>query len=88
MKYDAIIIGGGLSGLTAGSLLAKRRPAVIDKGIIPEVPVVYSNVAIQLLTKAQQCCTDSVKKVLTPIGLCLIASKNPLTSFGMIFCTA
>ena len=24
MEYDAIIIGGGLSGLTAGSLLAKR----------------------------------------------------------------
>lgn len=37
MEYDAIIIGGGLSGLTAGSLLAKRglKIAVIDKGYNP-----------------------------------------------------
>lgn len=37
MNYDAIIIGGGLSGLTAGSLLAKRnlKVAVIDKGYQP-----------------------------------------------------
>ena len=25
MEYDAIIIGGGISGLTAASLLAKRK---------------------------------------------------------------
>lgn len=33
MNYDAIIVGGGLSGLTAASLLAKRnlKVAVIDK---------------------------------------------------------
>jgi prolycopene isomerase len=37
MKYDVIIIGAGLSGLTAGSLLAKRglKIAVIDKSYNP-----------------------------------------------------
>lgn len=37
MNYDAIIIGGGLSGLTAASLLAKRqlKVAVIDKSYQP-----------------------------------------------------
>ncbi|MHC1720145.1 MAG: phytoene desaturase family protein [Clostridiaceae bacterium] len=37
MYYDAIIIGGGLSGLTAASLLAKRdlKVAVIDKSYQP-----------------------------------------------------
>ena len=37
MEYDVIIIGGGLSGLTAGSLLAKRnlKIAVIDKSFSP-----------------------------------------------------
>lgn len=37
MGYDAIIIGGGLSGLTAASLLAKRhlKVAVIDKSYQP-----------------------------------------------------
>ncbi|NLT14825.1 MAG: NAD(P)-binding protein, partial [Clostridiales bacterium] len=37
MEYDVIIIGGGLSGLTAGSLLAKRKlkVAVIDKSYNP-----------------------------------------------------
>ena len=37
MNYDAIIIGGGLSGLTAASLLAKRhmKVAVIDKNYQP-----------------------------------------------------
>lgn len=37
MKYDAIVIGGGLSGLAAASLLAKRKlkVAVIDKGYLP-----------------------------------------------------
>ena len=37
MEYDAIIIGGGLSGLTAGSLLAKRglKVTVIDKSYNP-----------------------------------------------------
>ena len=37
MNYDAIIIGGGLSGLTAASLLAKRglSVAVIDKSYNP-----------------------------------------------------
>lgn len=37
MQYDAIIIGGGLSGLTAASLLAKRdlKVAVIDKSYNP-----------------------------------------------------
>ena len=37
MIYDAIIIGGGLSGLTAASLLAKRNlnVAVIDKSYQP-----------------------------------------------------
>ena len=37
MGYDAIIIGGGLSGLTAASLLAKRqlKVAVIDRSYQP-----------------------------------------------------
>lgn len=37
MDYDVIIIGGGLSGLTAGSLLAKRglKIALIDKSYNP-----------------------------------------------------
>lgn len=37
MAYDVIIIGGGLSGLTAASLLAKRqlKVAVIDKNYNP-----------------------------------------------------
>ena len=37
MKYDVIIIGAGLSGLTAGSLLAKRglKVALIDKAYNP-----------------------------------------------------
>lgn len=37
MTYDVIIIGGGLSGLTAASLLAKRqmKVAVIDKNYNP-----------------------------------------------------
>ena len=37
LQYDVVVIGGGLSGLTAASLLAKRglRVVVIDKGYMP-----------------------------------------------------
>ncbi|NLC85164.1 MAG: NAD(P)/FAD-dependent oxidoreductase, partial [Ruminococcaceae bacterium] len=37
MAYDVIVIGGGLSGLTAASLLAKRglKTAVVDRNYNP-----------------------------------------------------
>ena len=37
MRYDVVVIGAGLSGLTAASLLAKRgiRVAVVDKNYMP-----------------------------------------------------
>jgi prolycopene isomerase len=37
MKYDTIVVGGGLAGLTAGALLAKRgqKVAVIDRNFKP-----------------------------------------------------
>ena len=37
MKYDAIVVGGGVSGLTAGSLLSKKgmHVAVIDNNFKP-----------------------------------------------------
>ena len=39
MRYDTIIIGGGLSGLTCGIALAKggQRVAVIDQSCIAEI---------------------------------------------------
>ena len=37
MKYDAVVVGGGLAGLTAGALLAKRglSVAVVDRNFKP-----------------------------------------------------
>ena len=45
MEYDVIVIGGGLSGLTAGSLLSKKglKVGVIDRVITREDPVGLSN---------------------------------------------
>ena len=37
MRYDAVVVGGGLAGLTAGALLAKRglKVAVVDRNFKP-----------------------------------------------------
>ena len=78
MDYDAIIVGGGLSGLTAASLLAKRhlKVAVIDKsyqpggscGVFKRKHVTFDQGSAMLM--------DSVKMALMPIDSSSIVFRS------------
>ena len=79
MKYDVIVIGAGLSGLSAASLLAKRglRGELLSKVLPQVVVVVFLKERMLFLTRVQQCFTALENMALMLIDFCLTVWKSP-----------